>query len=377
MKHRILCVAGARPNFPKIAPIMRSLATSAELEPILVHTGQHYDDRLSRVFFEDLGIPRPDISLDVGSGSHAQQTAEIMRRFEGVVEAQQPHAVLVVGDVNSTVACALVASKYTLREPFDWVHQRGRRRPISIHVEAGLRSYDDDMPEEVNRRLTDSVSELLFVSEPSGVENLRREGVAEARIHFVGNVMIDTLLAAREQAMRSRVLQDLGLEDGGYGLVTLHRPSNVDDPVQLAQMIGILDDVAARVPLVFPVHPRTRARLESSGVRLDAARWRLVEPVGYLDFLRLMSSARVVLTDSGGIQEETTILGTRCLTLRENTERPATITDGTNTLAGTTRDTIWPAFEKTFDAPVPDRRPALWDGNAAPRITEILARCFA
>ena len=377
MKHRILCVAGARPNFPKIAPIMRSLATSADLEPILVHTGQHYDDRLSRVFFEDLGISRPDISLDVGSGSHAQQTAEIMRRFEGVVEAQQPHGVLVVGDVNSTVACALVASKYTLREPFDWVHQRGRRRPISIHVEAGLRSYDDDMPEEVNRRLTDSVSELLFVSEPSGVENLRREGVAEARVHFVGNVMIDTLLAAREQAMRSRVLQDLGLEDGAYGLVTLHRPSNVDDPVQLAQMIGILDDIAARVPLVFPVHPRTRARLESSGVRLATGRWRLVEPVGYLDFLRLMSSARVVLTDSGGIQEETTILGTRCLTLRENTERPATITDGTNTLAGTTRDTIRPAFEKTFDAPVPDRRPALWDGNAAPRITEILARCFA
>ncbi|HTE54719.1 MAG TPA: UDP-N-acetylglucosamine 2-epimerase (non-hydrolyzing), partial [Kofleriaceae bacterium] len=317
------------------------------------------------------------ISLEVGSGSHAQQTAEIMRRFEGVVEAQQPHAVLVVGDVNSTVACALVASKYTLREPFDWIHQRGRRRPLSIHVEAGLRSFDDDMPEEVNRRLTDQVSELLFVSEPSGVDNLRREGIAEARIHFVGNVMIDTLMAAREQAMRSGVLDELGLEEGGYGLVTLHRPSNVDDPAQLARLVGILDDVAARVPLVFPVHPRTRSRLEASGLRLAAGRWHLVEPVGYLDFLRLMSSARIVLTDSGGIQEETTILGTRCLTLRDNTERPATISHGTNTLAGTTRETIWPAFEEAIAAPGSDRRPALWDGQAAPRITDVLQRAFA
>jgi UDP-N-acetylglucosamine 2-epimerase (non-hydrolysing) len=366
-------VAGARPNFPKIAPIMRSLTASGRFRPVLVHTGQHYDDKLSRVFFDDLGIPKPDISLDVGSGSHAQQTAEIMRRFEGVVASEQPQVVLVVGDVNSTVACALVASKMILERPFDWMEQRERRRPLSVHVEAGLRSFDDDMPEEINRRLTDSVSDLLFVSEPSGVENLRREGVSPSRIHFVGNVMIDTLLAAREQAMRSDALERLGLTAGAYGLVTLHRPSNVDDPAQLAQLTSVLDDIAARVPLVFPVHPRTRARMEASGLHLRPDRWRLIEPIGYLEFVRVMSGARLVLTDSGGIQEETTILGVRCLTLRENTERPVTIHQGTNLLAGTRRDTIWPAFERAMAEPVGERRPALWDGQAAPRITDALA----
>jgi UDP-N-acetylglucosamine 2-epimerase (non-hydrolysing) len=377
MKHCILCVAGARPNFPKIAPIMRSLAETGTFRPLLVHTGQHYDDKLSRVFFHDLGIPTPDISLDVGSGTHAQQTAEIMRRFEGVVESEQPHVVLVVGDVNSTVACALVASKFTLAEQFDCALQRGRRRPLSVHVEAGLRSFDDDMPEEINRRLTDSVSDLLFVSEPSGVDNLRREGVEPSRIHFVGNVMIDTLLAARERAMQSDVLERLGLAEGGYGLVTLHRPSNVDDPAQLAQLAGVLDDIARRLPLVFPVHPRTRARMAASGMALPGERWRLIEPVGYLEFLRLMSGARLVCTDSGGIQEETTILGVRCLTLRDNTERPVTISEGTNLLAGTRRETIWPAFERAMSEPCDDRRPELWDGQAAPRITAALARTLS
>jgi len=371
--HRVLCVAGARPNFVKIAPIMRSLAGSEQFRPLLVHTGQHYDAKLSRVFFEDLGIPAPDISLEVGSGSHAQQTAEIMRRFEGVVEAEQPHVVLVVGDVNSTVACALVASKTVLARPFDWSHQRGRRRPLSVHVEAGLRSHDDDMPEEINRRLTDSVSDLLFVSEPSGVENLVNEGVDPSRIHFVGNVMIDTLLAARERAMHSDILDRLGFPPGSYCLVTLHRPSNVDDPAQLAQLAGVLDGIAERMPLIFPVHPRTRARMEATGLRLHPDRWRLIEPVGYLEFMRLMSAARLVCTDSGGVQEETTILGVRCLTLRDNTERPVTITEGTNILAGTRRDTIWPAFERAMAEPCEQRQPQLWDGQAAPRITAALA----
>jgi len=372
-RHRVLCVAGARPNFVKIAPIMRSLSASDRFRPLLVHTGQHYDDKLSRVFFHDLGIPTPDISLEVGSGSHAQQTAEIMRRFEGVVAAQQPHVVLVVGDVNSTVACALVASKFTLDTPFDTARQRGRRRPLSVHVEAGLRSFDDDMPEEINRRLTDSVSDLLFVSEPSGVDNLKNEGVDPSRIHFVGNVMIDTLLAARDQAMQSDILDRLGFAAGSYGLVTLHRPSNVDDPAQLAQLTSVLDGIAERLPLIFPVHPRTRARMESSGLLLHADRWRLIEPVGYIEFLRLMSGARLVCTDSGGIQEETTILGVRCLTLRDNTERPVTITEGTNFLAGTRRETIWPAFERAMTEPCEQRHPRLWDGKAAPRITAALA----
>jgi UDP-N-acetylglucosamine 2-epimerase (non-hydrolysing) len=375
--HCVLCVAGARPNFPKIAPIMRSLAARSEFRPLLVHTGQHYDDKLSRVFFHDLGIPTPDISLDVGSASHAQQTAEIMRRFEGVVEAEQPHVVLVVGDVNSTVACALVSSKVILAEPFDWVGQRGRRRPLTVHVEAGLRSFDDDMPEEINRRLTDSLSDLLFVSEPSGVENLGREGVDPSRIHFVGNVMIDTLMAARDRAMQTDAIERLGLSPGAYGLVTLHRPSNVDDPAQLAQLTSVLDDIAERVPLVFPVHPRTRARLESSGLRLRQDRWQLIDPVGYLEFLRLMSGARLVLTDSGGIQEETTILGVRCLTLRDNTERPVTITEGTNLLAGTRRATIWPAFERAMTEPCDHRQPQLWDGSAAVRIAAAVSAALA
>jgi UDP-N-acetylglucosamine 2-epimerase (non-hydrolysing) len=370
--HGVLCVAGARPNFVKIAPIMRALSAEPGLRPVLVHTGQHYDDKLSRVFFDDLGIPTPDISLEVGSGSHAQQTAEIMRRFEGVVEAEQPHVVLVVGDVNSTVACALVASKIVLQRPFDCALQAGRRRPLSVHVEAGLRSFDDDMPEEINRRLTDSVSDLLFVSEPSGVENLAREGVDPARIHFVGNVMIDTLLAARDRAMQTDIIERLGYTPGGYCLVTLHRPSNVDDPQQLGRLTDVLDGIADHVPLLFPVHPRTRARIEASGMRLHPDRWRLIEPVGYLEFLRLMSGARLVCTDSGGIQEETTILGVRCLTLRENTERPVTITEGTNILAGTRRETIWPAFQRALAEPCGDRHPRLWDGQAAPRIAAAL-----
>ncbi|MDB4967896.1 MAG: UDP-N-acetylglucosamine 2-epimerase, partial [Myxococcales bacterium] len=324
MRTKILCVAGARPNFIKIAPLMRVLGKNPRFEAKLLHTGQHYDAKLSKVFFEDLKIPKPDIELEIGSASHAQQTAEIMKRFEGVLEAEQPEAVLVVGDVNSTIGCALVTSKFFLQRPFRAKLDGKiveRRRPVMIHVEAGLRSHDDDMPEEVNRKLTDAISDLLFISDPSGIDFLKREGVSEGRCFFVGNVMIDTLLAARERAMQSPILEELGIKQGGYGLITLHRPSNVDDPAALSSLLETIEEVAGAMPLVFPVHPRTKQRLQAAGVTPDPARWKLIEPLGYLDFLKLTAAARIVLTDSGGVQEETTVLGVPCVTLRENTER--------------------------------------------------------
>lgn len=368
---KILVVAGARPNFIKIAPIMRALSANPRLNARLVHTGQHYDDKLARIFFDELAIPRPDCELEVGSASHAVQTAEIMKRFEPILEAEQPQAVLVVGDVNSTVACSLVVAKFQLAREFTSKFGR-RRRPIMIHVEAGLRSFDDDMPEEVNRRLTDAIADLLFVSEPAGVANLAREGVAGARVHFVGNVMIDTLLHAKERALRSTVLDDLGIRAREYALLTLHRPSNVDEPETLSRLLGVLDEVAARLRMVFPVHPRTAARLQAMGTTLDPARWTLTEPLGYLDFLKLEASARVVFTDSGGVQEETTVLGVPCVTLRENTERPVTIAEGTNLLAGADRDAILDAFESAMTAPKLGRMPRYWDGKAAERIEKVL-----
>jgi UDP-N-acetylglucosamine 2-epimerase (non-hydrolysing) len=376
VRAKILCVAGARPNFIKIAPVVRALGAHPRLEPRLVHTGQHYDEKLSRVFFEELGIPRPDVELAVGSGSHAAQTAEIMRRFEPVVESEQPHGVLVVGDVNSTIACALVAAKYTLREGFRCALGE-RTRPLVIHVEAGLRSFDADMPEELNRRLTDAISDVLFASEPDGVKNLRAEGVAEERIHFVGNVMIDTLLAARDRAAATTVLADLGLEEKAYGLVTLHRPANVDDSRALGGLVSALDEIARSLPLLFPVHPRTRARLADASFELDPARWRVIEPLGYLEFLRLTAAARVVLTDSGGIQEETTVLGVPCVTLRENTERPVTIGQGTNHLGGTTRTSILAAYAEAVRPRESRPVPALWDGRAAVRIADVLDAVFS
>jgi UDP-N-acetylglucosamine 2-epimerase (non-hydrolysing) len=313
----------------------------------------------------------------VGPGTHTAQTAEIMRRFEPVLEAEQPQAVLVVGDVNSTLACALATAKFRLREPFG--QARGpRSRPLIVHVEAGLRSFDDEMPEEVNRKLTDVLSDLLFVSEPAGLLNLAREGVPKDRVHFVGNVMIDSLLAAREQVSRCGVVEQLGLRGREYGLLTLHRPGNVDDPAALRGLLATLDTIAERLHLVFPVHPRTRARLADAGLLLPRERWTLCEPVGYLECLALQSGARVVLTDSGGVQEETTALGVPCITLRENTERPCTVSEGTNRIAGTSRDGILRAFELALaseTSPEGARRlPALWDGKAADRLVDVLVR---
>ncbi len=377
MSTKILCVAGARPNFMKIAPLMRVLRKNPAFDAKLVHTGQHYDAKLSQIFFEDLKIPRPDIELEVGSGSHAAQTAEIIKRFEPVLEREQPQAVLVVGDVNSTIGCALVTSKFVLKRPF---HTKlgPRHRPVMIHVEAGLRSFDWDMPEEINRILTDSISDLLFVSDPAGMENLKKEGVAESRYFFVGNVMIDTLLAAKEQAMKSKVLDEVGLTEQGYALLTLHRPSNVDDAVALKALLETIEVVARDQPVLFPVHPRTRARLEASGITLDPARWKLTDPFGYMDFLKLTASARVVLTDSGGIQEETTVLGVPCITLRENTERPVTITEGTNILAGTGREAILAAYASVkANKGGGARTPRFWDGKSAERIDQILTGVFA
>jgi UDP-N-acetylglucosamine 2-epimerase (non-hydrolysing) len=379
MKVKVLCVAGARPNFIKIAPLMSSFARHPHFDARLVHTGQHYDARLSDIFFTQLAIRAPEVSLGVGPGTQTEQTAEIMKRFEGVLSAEQPQAVLVVGDVNSTIACSLAAAKFTLRESFAWAGGR-RSRPVIVHVEAGLRSFDDDMPEEMNRRLTDALSDLLFVSEPAGMANLEREGVARVRAYLVGNVMIDTLLEARDQALRCGILEQLGLREREYGLVTLHRPGNVDDPEMLRHLLATLDGVAARLPLVFPVHPRTRARLASAGIALPAGRWTLTEPVGYLEFLALQSNARLVLTDSGGVQEETTALGVPCVTLRENTERPCTVSEGTNVIAGTSRTGILRAVDAALESGSTRRegarRPALWDGRAAGRVVEILARWF-
>jgi UDP-N-acetylglucosamine 2-epimerase (non-hydrolysing) len=343
----------------KIAPILAACGARPGLRSTLVHTGQHYDEAMSQLFFEQLRIPRPDVNLEVGSGSHAQQTAAVLQRFESVLLERRPDLVLVVGDVNSTLACSLAAVKLGV--------------PVA-HVEAGLRSFDRTMPEEINRILTDAIAELLFVTEESGVANLHREGVDPARIHLVGNVMIDTLLAHRDAAARSDAVERLGVQVGGYAVLTLHRPANVDAPAVLRGILTPLAGLAHTMPVVFPVHPRTRAALAAHAPLLASGHGiRLVDPLGYLDFVRLMSDARLVLTDSGGIQEETTILGVACVTIRENTERPVTVTHGTNRLAGTTSEGIRRTIETILAA---ERAvfppPPLWDGHAATRIAETL-----
>lgn len=356
---KLIAVVGARPNFMKIAPLMWEIGRRPDIDAYLVHTGQHYDQAMSELFFQELGIPQPDANLGVGSGSHAVQTAEVMKRFEPVVLEQKPDAVVVVGDVNSTIACALTAVKLGV--------------PVA-HVEAGLRSFDRSMPEEINRVLTDAISQWLFVTEQSGVENLRREGVPDERIFFVGNVMIDTLLACRERSERSPILENLGLAGTGYALLTLHRPANVDDPAVFERLMGAIGRISRELPIVFPVHPRTRRALEGR----DPATFpglRLVEPLGYIDFMKVVAHSQMVLTDSGGLQEETTALGIPCLTMRDNTERPATVEQGTNVLVGLDPERIISAALRVLDAPPgPKRIPPLWDGNAALRILDILNR---
>jgi UDP-N-acetylglucosamine 2-epimerase (non-hydrolysing) len=355
----IVHVVGARPNFMKIAPILAACAGRPGLRSTLVHTGQHYDETMSRLFFEELRIPRPDVNLEVGSGSHAQQTGAVLQRFEPILLEMRPDLVLVVGDVNSTLACSLAAVKLGI--------------PVA-HVEAGLRSFDRTMPEEINRILTDAIADLLFVTEASGMANLEREGVDPSRVHLVGNVMIDTLLSHRDAAARSDAVKRLDLTPGDYAVLTLHRPANVDVPSVLRGILAPLADLSRKMPVVFPVHPRTRAALSGHAELLAKGRGiRLVDPLGYLDFVRLMTDARLVLTDSGGIQEETTILGVACVTLRENTERPVTVTHGTNRLAGTTSEGIRRAIEGVLEAaPAASEPPPLWDGRAGERIAEAL-----
>lgn len=405
---KLLLVAGARPNFMKVASIVEALdahnrTARNRLDYLLIHTGQHYDERMSHTFFRELGLPRPAVDLEVGSGSHAVQTAEIMKRFEPVLEKERPDAVVVVGDVNSTIACALVASKMVYPVGED---ASKKSRPLIVHVEAGLRSRDWSMPEEINRVLTDALADLLFVTEEDAVRNLRREGIPRNRIHMVGNTMVDTLLRHRTRAEQSLVLNRLGLpqetEDrmrqarstapagqipAPYGIVTLHRPGNVDDPVVFRGILKALLTIGRKLPLIFPVHPRTFARIGEFGL---ADHCRLLEPgdkvadaraglycigpLGYLDFLRLMSKARIVLTDSGGIQEETTVLGVPCVTLRENTERPITVTQGTNILAGTSTSKIVSAAQKKLREPVRSKRPKFWDGKAGERIVKVLTK---
>ncbi|MFI5459070.1 MAG: non-hydrolyzing UDP-N-acetylglucosamine 2-epimerase [Isosphaerales bacterium] len=354
---KLVVVAGARPNFMKIAPLMWEISRRTDIDAYLVHTGQHYDERMSKLFFEELKIPRPDIDLGVGSGSHACQTAEVMKRFEPVVLDQRPDAVVVVGDVNSTIACALTAVKLGV---------------AVAHVEAGLRSFDRTMPEEINRILTDAVSHWLFVTERSGVENLRREGVPKDCIFLVGNVMIDTLLACRELSRRSPIRDHLRLIGHPFGVLTLHRPANVDDPGVLSGILSAIGRIQRELPIVFPVHPRTRKALEGHDLAVMPGLI-VTEPLGYLDFMKLLAEARLVLTDSGGIQEETTVLGVPCLTLRTNTERPITIDQGTNHLVGLVPQRIVAAARKVLSDPPPAGRvPDLWDGRAAARIVDIL-----
>jgi UDP-N-acetylglucosamine 2-epimerase (non-hydrolysing) len=362
---KILNVVGARPNFMKIAPLMERMQATPGLNPLLIHTGQHYDEKMSKIFFEQLEIPRPQVDLGVGSGSHAEQTAAVMVRFEKLCLEEQPDLVLVVGDVNSTAACSLVAAKLCI--------------PVA-HVEAGLRSRDRSMPEEINRIVTDALSTFLFTTSRDADENLMNEGVSADKIFFVGNVMIDTLLKHKMKAGESGILRNLGLSNGAgvaeYAAMTLHRPSNVDDPQTLAGILDALKVVQDKLPIIFPVHPRTRKQIEAFGfgARLkEMPALHLIEPLGYLDFLALVSSARIVLTDSGGLQEETTVLGVPCLTLRPNTERPVTITEGTNILVGTDAQRI--VDEAMAIIENRGKRggiPEYWDGQAAARIVDVL-----
>jgi len=394
MAFKILSVVGARPNFMKVAAICEAVKasnavrTGEQVEHVLVHTGQHYDANMSDFFFNDLDLPRPNLFLGAGSGSHSTQTTKVMEGFEKVLLIEKPEAVIVVGDVNSTVACALVTKK-------TWC-SNGQGKdfiPKLAHVEAGLRSFDRTMPEEINRIVTDSISDYLFTTEMSANHNLKREGVPENNIHFVGNVMIDTLLRYRGKADESTILNDLQLLEHGqirpFAILTLHRPANVDDTKTFSRMLDAFLDLSRHMPIIFPAHPRTLKQIQDADLGdyfvdhfLDGpepwdsrVRIRLVPPLGYLDFLHLMSRAKVVLTDSGGIQEETTILGVPCITLRENTERPVTLFHGTNVLVGADPQKITAEFSRILEGSrKPISPPRFWDGNAANRIIEVLLR---
>lgn len=398
MALKILSVVGARPNYMKIAAIceaikgINTLVATEQIHHVLVHTGQHYDSNMSDSFFNDLELPKPDLCLGVGSASHSVQTARIMERFESVVLNERPHLVLVVGDVNSTAACALVAKKTWCRG------DQGAKDfvPKLAHVEAGLRSFDRTMPEEINRIITDSISDYLFTTEESANQNLLSEGIPKERIFFVGNVMIDTLLRHRSRAQESTILQDLQLAEGPqvkpYAILTLHRPANVDDQGVFCHMLDAFLDISKHMPVIFPAHPRTLKRIQDEDLGdyfVDhfvqgpepwdsRVRIRLVPPLGYLDFLCLMSKARVVLTDSGGIQEETTILGVPCITLRDKTERPVTLEHGTNVLVGSDPEKIVREFNRlSLSEQKLNRSPRYWDGNAAKRIIKVLVDGFS
>ncbi len=356
---KIVHVVGARPNFMKVAPIMKEMdKRPRRFEQVLVHTGQHYDKNMSRYFFEELHLPRPDVYLGVGSGSHSEQTARVMVGFEKVLKELGPDYVLVVGDVNSTLACSVVASKL-------WI-------PV-IHVEAGLRSFDRTMPEEINRIVTDRLSDVLFTTCEDANRNLKKEGAPKGKIHFVGNVMIDTLIRYRAESRKSSILSDLGLTKRRYAVITMHRPSNVDHKYTLRRLFEAFHEIGGHLPVVFPAHPRTVKQMKKFGIKHDKKKVRLLEPLGYLDFLRLYMDSMFVITDSGGIQEETTYLGIPCLTIRENTERPVTIKKGTNILVGTDKDKIIRESLKILRGKGKKGAiPPLWDGKAARRIVDVL-----
>jgi UDP-N-acetylglucosamine 2-epimerase (non-hydrolysing) len=360
---KIVSVVGARPNFMKIAPILRELRKYPSCQSVLVHTGQHYNANMSDVFFKDLQIPEPDIFLNVGSGSHAKQTADVMTGFEQVLEKEKPDLVIVVGDVNSTLACSVTASKMNVKV---------------AHVEAGLRSFDKRMPEEINRMVTDALSDYLFTTEKSGNDHLLREGKKPEQIFFAGNVMIDSLVFSKKRIDESSVIRQLQLIPQEYILVTLHRPSNVDNKESLAKVVRILDTLQQRVQVVFPIHPRSLKMIEKFGYQkqIDSmGKLKLTDPIGYVDFLSLMRDAKAVVSDSGGLQEESTFLGVPCLTMRENTERPVTIDVGTNTLVGLEEEKIYGYIEKIISGTYKKGAiPELWDGRAAERIVSVLTK---